>query len=42
MRIRTRLTVWYAGVMFLCLLIMGGLTYQEFAPAAQSPEPRSD
>jgi signal transduction histidine kinase len=30
--IRTRLTFWYAGIMFLSLLAMGVLTYHQFAP----------
>jgi signal transduction histidine kinase len=32
MTIRTRLTLWYAGVMFCSLMLMAGLTYREFAP----------
>ena len=32
MTIRTRLTVWYAGVMFISLLAMSLLVYHEFAP----------
>ena len=32
MTIRTRLTLWYAGVMFVSLLLMGVLTYRTFAP----------
>ena len=36
MTIRTRLTVWYAGVMFVSLLAMGALTYHEFAPEPQA------
>ena len=32
MTIRTRLTFWYAGIMFICLLVMGALVYHEFAP----------
>ena len=32
MTIRTRLTLWYAGVMFVSLLSMGVLTYRTFAP----------
>jgi signal transduction histidine kinase len=32
MTIRTRLTFWYAGIMFLSLLAMGVLTYRQFAP----------
>jgi len=31
-RIRTRLTLWYAGIMFVSLLAMGVLTYRQFAP----------
>ena len=30
MTIRTRLTLWHAGVMFIALLAMGGLSYYEF------------
>lgn len=38
MTIRTRLTVWYAAIMFVALLTMGLLTYHEFAvePKAKS------
>jgi signal transduction histidine kinase len=32
MTIRMRLTLWYAGVMFVSLLLMGVLTYRTFAP----------
>ena len=32
MRIRTRLTLWYAGIMFVSLLAMGWLNYRQFAP----------
>lgn len=32
MTIRTRMTLWYAGVMFVSLLAMGALSYHEFAP----------
>ena len=32
MTIRTRLTAWYAGIMFISLLTMGLLMYHEFAP----------
>jgi Signal transduction histidine kinase len=32
MTIRTRLTAWYAGIMFVSLLVMGLLMYREFAP----------
>lgn len=32
MSIRTRLTLWYAGVTFCSLMLMAGLTYREFAP----------
>jgi signal transduction histidine kinase len=35
MTIRSRLTLWYAGVIFVCLVIMGVLTYMEFAPEPQ-------
>jgi signal transduction histidine kinase len=37
MTIRTRLTLWYAGIMFVSLLVMGVLVYHEFAP-----EPHAD
>ena len=36
MSIRTRLTLWYAGIMFVSLLAMGVLSYHAFAP-----EPRA-
>ncbi len=32
MKIRTRLTFWYAAIMFISLLVMGGLMYRTFAP----------
>ena len=32
MSIRTRLTFWYAGIMFVSLLAMGILSYHAFAP----------
>lgn len=32
MTIRKRLTLWYAGIMFVSLLAMGVLTYEQFAP----------
>src|ERR1035437_4766563 len=32
MSIRTRLTLWYAGIMFVSLLAMGILSYHAFAP----------
>ncbi len=32
MRIRTRLTLWYAAVMFVSAMAMGVLTYYQFAP----------
>ena len=32
MTVRTRLTLWYAAVMFVSLALMGILTYQAFAP----------
>ena len=32
MTIRTRLTLWYAGIMFVSLAAMGVLTYRTFAP----------
>lgn len=41
MSIRTRLTLWYAAVMFVCLLLMGVLTYREFAPESR-PGPRKE
>jgi len=37
MSLRTRLTLWYAGITFVSLLAMGVLTYREFAP-----EPHKD
>jgi signal transduction histidine kinase len=42
MSIRTRLTLWYAGIMFVSLLAMGVLSYHAFAPkprAADRPNP---
>lgn len=42
MRIRTRLTLWYAGVIFLSLLVMGGLAYREFVPGSRGTGPRSE
>ena len=39
MSIRTRLTLWYAGIMFVSLLAMGVLTYREFAPGPKAPPP---
>lgn len=42
MSIRTRLTLWYAGIMFVSLLAMGVLSYHVFAPeprAADRPNP---
>jgi signal transduction histidine kinase len=38
MTIRRRLTYWYATVMFVSLLTMGGLMHHEFAPDPQPPE----
>ena len=38
MTIRTRLTLWYAAVMFVSLLAMGALTYNTFAP---DPRPQT-
>ena len=32
MTIRTRLSLWYATIMFVSLLAMGVLTYRQFAP----------
>lgn len=42
MTIRTRLTAWYAGIMFLSLLAMGLLMYHEFAPEPRSNNPSAD
>ena len=36
MSIRTRLTLWYAGIMFVSLVAMGILSYHAFAPEPQS------
>ena len=43
MSIRTRLTLWYAGVMFVSLLAMGVTAYHEFAPerGCARPAPRT-
>ena len=43
MTVRTRLTLWYAAIMFVSLIVMGGLTWHAFAPEppaviAASPE----
>ena len=35
MNIRTRLTLWYAGIMFVSLLAMGLLSYHAFAPESR-------
>lgn len=40
MTLRTRMTLWYAGIMFVCLLLMGGLTYREFAIEAGNGGPK--
>jgi signal transduction histidine kinase len=37
MTIRGRLTAWYAGIMFVSLLVLGLLTYREFAPEPLPP-----
>ena len=37
MSIRTRLTLWYAGIMFVSLLAMGILSYHAFAPEPRPP-----
>jgi signal transduction histidine kinase len=46
MSIRTRLTLWYAGIMFVSLLAMGVLSYHAFAPeprkAGQAPAEEAD
>jgi signal transduction histidine kinase len=46
MSIRTRLTLWYAGIMFVSLLAMGILSYHAFAPeprtAGRSPDEHLD
>ena len=36
MSIRTRLALWYAGIMFVSLLAMGILSYHAFAPEPHS------
>jgi len=36
MSIRTRLTLWYAGIMFVSLVAMGILSYHAFAPEPQT------
>ncbi|MCU0785144.1 MAG: ATP-binding protein [Verrucomicrobia bacterium] len=41
MTIRTRLTLWYAAIMFVSLLAMGVMTYVQFAPEPHpNPNPR--
>ena len=42
MTIRTRLTLWHAGIMFVSLLAMSVLTYREFAPEPRSPAHRGE
>jgi signal transduction histidine kinase len=42
MTIRTRLTAWYAAIMFVSLLAMGLLMYHEFAPEPQSKNPPAE
>ena len=37
MSIRTRLALWYAGIMFVSLLAMGALSYHAFAPEPRAP-----
>jgi signal transduction histidine kinase len=39
MTVRARLSLWYAGVIFVSLLAMGALTYHEFAPEPHSVTP---
>jgi signal transduction histidine kinase len=39
--IRTRLTLWYAGIMFVSLLAMGILSYHAFAPEPRTAGPSS-
>jgi signal transduction histidine kinase len=39
MSIRTRLTLWYAGIMFVSLVAMGMLSYHAFAPEPRTREP---
>jgi signal transduction histidine kinase len=39
MSIRTRLTLWYAGIMFVSLLAMGILSYHAFAPEPHKGAP---
>ena len=41
MKIRTRLSLWYATIMFVSLLAMGVLTYRQFAPEPRSHPPVS-
>jgi signal transduction histidine kinase len=38
MSIRTRLTLWYAGIMFVSLMVMGVLSYHAFAPDPHEQE----
>ena len=39
MSIRTRLTLWYAGIMFVALVAMGIFSYHAFAPEPHVPGP---
>ena len=43
MTIRTRLTLWYAGILMVSLLVIGFGTYEEILGAAASrTSPRTD
>lgn len=39
MTIRTRLNLWYAAILFLTLLVMAGLCYNEFVVEKRQPRP---
>lgn len=39
MTIRTRLNLWYAAMLFVALLVMGGLCYNEFVIEKRHPDP---
>ncbi len=42
MTIRTRLNLWYAGILCLALLVMGGFSYHEFVVERRQPRPAQE